>query len=698
MTNRLGQQLGNYRLKRLLGQGSFAEVYLGEHLVLGTRVAIKILHARVTEEDVARFEQEARLLANLRHPRIIRILDFGLDEQTPYLMMDYASNGTLRTRHAKGTQLPVSTVVGYVKQIAEALQYAHDHKVVHRDIKPENVLIGEHDEILLSDFGIALTLQSSRYQSMKDIAGTVAYMSPEQIKAHPRPASDQYSLGIVAYEWLCGTRPFDGSFTEVAIKHSLTAPPSLREHLPILSPDVEHVVLTALAKQPEERFASVSAFATTLEQASQDMLLTERLCPLDTPSPLYASPSVAAVLTSPPHAQAEPSVSWTTQRHQSVSVPVLPTKSPPDLLVPAKTIEKPIISRRKVLRTALFSATGAVVIAAVGGSIFVVLQQHPQGQVVPPGRTATPQLATATPQPATVTPQSQPFIYRGHSAWAWGVAWSPDGKRIVSCSYDNTAQVWNASDGGNVFIYRGHSSSVDQVGWSLPDGKRIASSSDDKTVRIWNASDGSNVFTYTGHFDHINALAWSPDGKRVASGSQDKTIQVWNASDGTNVLTYRGHTGGIWGIAWSLDGKQIVSGSADKTAQVWDADNGSHLFTYSGHSDVVNALSWSPDGKRIASGSWDKTVQVWNPSDGSNVLTYRRHNDTVRAAAWSPDGKRIVSGSADSTAQVWNASDGSHVFTYQGHSGWVYGVSWSPDGKQIASSSSDTTVQVWSVG
>src|SRR5262249_15193916 len=118
--------------------------------------------------------------------------------------MDYAPSGTLRNRHPKGTPLPVSTVVDYIKQIAQALQYAHDRKVVHRDVKPENMLIGEHNEILLSDFGIALIAHSSHYDSTKDMAGTIAYMAPEQIAAHPRPASDQYSLGIVAYEWLSG--------------------------------------------------------------------------------------------------------------------------------------------------------------------------------------------------------------------------------------------------------------------------------------------------------------------------------------------------------------------------------------------------------------------------------------------------------------------------------------------------------------
>ena len=242
MTDRLGQQLGNYRLTRPLGRGGFAEVYLGEHTLLSTTVAIKVLHAQVAQENVAQFQQEARLLASLKHPHIVRVLDFGIDGQTPYLVMDYAPNGTLRTRHAKGVPLPVATIIEYVKQIVGALQYAHDRKIVHRDIKPENMLIGEKNEILLSDFGIALITQSSHSHSTKDMAGTIAYMAPEQIKSHPRPASDQYSLAVATYEWLCGTRPFDGSYTEIAVKHTITPPPSLRERLPTLLPDIEYVV------------------------------------------------------------------------------------------------------------------------------------------------------------------------------------------------------------------------------------------------------------------------------------------------------------------------------------------------------------------------------------------------------------------------------------------------------------------------
>src|SRR2546421_336565 len=156
-----------------------------------------------------------------------------------------------------------------VKQVADALQYAHDEKLIHRDIKPENMLLGRRNDILLSDFGIALVAQSSRYQSAQEMAGTMAYMAPEQIQGKPRPASDQYSLGIVVYEWLSGDRPFHGSLTELVGQHLSVPPPPLNEKVPAIPLDIEQVVLTALEKDPHQRFGSIQAFATALEEASQ---------------------------------------------------------------------------------------------------------------------------------------------------------------------------------------------------------------------------------------------------------------------------------------------------------------------------------------------------------------------------------------------------------------------------------------------
>ncbi len=274
MSERVGQQLGNYRIERRLAQGGFGEVYLGEHIHLGVQAAIKVLNAQLIQNDVEQFRTEARTIARLIHPNIIRILEFGVEGSTPFLVMDYAPNGTLRQRHPKNSQVPLLTIVSYVQQIASALQFAHDQRLIHRDVKPENMLLGRNGEVLLSDFGIALIAQSTRYQGDQDMAGTIGYMAPEQIQAHPRPASDQYALGITVYEWLTGDRPFHGSFTEIAVKHSVAPPPPLREKLPGISPDVEHVVMTALAKDPQQRFGSVLAFAKALEQASHEHMQT----------------------------------------------------------------------------------------------------------------------------------------------------------------------------------------------------------------------------------------------------------------------------------------------------------------------------------------------------------------------------------------------------------------------------------------
>jgi len=184
MADRVGQQLGNYRMVRLLGQGGFAEVYLGEHVYLGTPAAIKVLHTLIASDNTEHFRREARTIARLVHPHIVRVLDYGIEGMTPFLVEDYAPNGSLRTRHARGVPLPLPTVVEYVSQIADALQYAHEQKVIHRDVKPENMLLGRRNEILLSDFGIAVVAMSSSYnstQGMQDMAGNLVYGAPERM-------------------------------------------------------------------------------------------------------------------------------------------------------------------------------------------------------------------------------------------------------------------------------------------------------------------------------------------------------------------------------------------------------------------------------------------------------------------------------------------------------------------------------------
>jgi eukaryotic-like serine/threonine-protein kinase len=607
MRDRVGQQLGNYQLTRLLGEGGFAEVYLGEHIHLGTQAAIKVMNAQLTSDDIDKFRTEARIVARLIHPHIVRVLDFGVEGKTPFLVMDYAPNGTLRHRHPRGVPLPIDSIVSYVKQIAEALQYAHDEKLIHRDIKPENMLLGRRNEALLSDFGIAIVAQSSRYQNAQDMAGTISYMAPEQIQAHPRPASDQYSLGIVVYEWLSGDRPFHGSFSEIAAKHSVATPPSLQEKVPTISPDVAQVVMTALAKEPKERFGSVQAFAHALEQASQSTQSSESTVIVKLPIPSSQPSPLAEIVVTP-----------------------LPALIPPSLDALPKNNINTYRGHSGAVNAVVWSSDGKRI--ASGG-----VDQTVQVWNASTGRSI--------------------FTYRGHSARVNAISWSINEHYIVSGSDDQTAQIWDTFTNSKVFSCRVHSSWwvwVRTVAWS-PDGALIATGCEDGTVQIWDAVTESMLFTYRNHTRTVTTLAWSPDSKSIVSGSADKTLQVWQAKTGSKLFTYNNHSSLIFSVAWSFDGKRIASGSNDKTVHLWDAITGSKIFTYRGHSGSVKTVAWSPDGQHIVSGSEDRTVQIWDASTGNKVFTYRGHSGSVNSIAWSPDGKYIASGSDDKTVQVWVA-------------------------------------------
>ncbi|HZT99341.1 MAG TPA: serine/threonine-protein kinase [Ktedonobacteraceae bacterium] len=594
MAKREEQQFGNYQLLKLLSQNDFAEVYLGEHIRLDTKAIIKLLHANVALDEVAVFH-------HLVHRNIVRVLDFGMEASTgnPYLIMDYSPNGTLRERHPEGTRLPLPTMVAYVRQIAAALQYAHDKGVVHLDVKPENILIGQNDELLLSDFSIA---------RQSPTGSTSYYMAPEQIEGNPGPASDQYALAMMVYEWLYGQPPSRGSDASGQRQHMHGRVPSLSKQFSI-SPAVERVVLKALARRPKQRFASVGAFAIALERSA---------------------------------------------------------------------VTSGAISRRAVLFGVGGSALASIGIWLLARTLISEKSSH---------------YATSSSAP-TPQPEGKLYLtYRGHSNFVWGgVAWSPNGKRIASGSSDQTVQVWDAADGGNVFTYRGHANIVLAVAWS-PDGKRIASANG-LTVQVWDAADGGNVIIYRGHKNAVLVVAWSPDGKRIASASADGTVQVWDAADGGNAFIYRGHPSYVAGMAWSPDGKRIASGGDDQTVQVWDAADRGNVIVYRGHASYVTGIAWSPDGKRVASGSDDSTVHIWDIANGSAFI-YTGHSNFVNTVAWSPDAKRIASGSSDQTVQVWDAANGKNAFIYRGHSNDLLDVAWSPDSKRIASASRDKTVQVW---
>lgn len=366
MADLTGQQLGNYRLVRPLGSGGFAEVYLARHVTLDRQVAIKVLHSRPLDAELQKqFVAEARAVAGLAHLHIVRLFDVGLKPQ-PHLVMEYAARGTLRDLHPRGTLVTLDLVVQYVKQIASALQYAHDCRFIHRDVKPENMLVRSNGEVALSDFGIVTALQMTQATHVsEDYRGTPAYSAPEQLLGKPTRASDQYALGVVMYEWLSGQLPFQAATSaEMALNHLQKQPRPLSE-LVSIHPAVELVVMRALAKDPRDRFATVQTFADVLERAYASSQQVATLPPQSPAHPQAQAPTVP-VKGQPP----------TLPRQVNIkTVPVTSRQSqwqpaPPALIVSAATDSSKAKIRRQKL-TRIMEIVVAFVLGAAGTAVIL---------------------------------------------------------------------------------------------------------------------------------------------------------------------------------------------------------------------------------------------------------------------------------------------------------------------------------------
>ncbi|KAF7342956.1 WD-REPEATS-REGION domain-containing protein [Mycena venus] len=296
-------------------------------------------------------------------------------------------------------------------------------------------------------------------------------------------------------------------------------------------------------------------------------------------------------------------------------------------------------------------------------------------------------------------------VLSGHTDEVYSVAFSPDGKHIVSGAYDNTVQIWDVESGVALGEpLKGHTNGVTSVGFS-PDNKYIVSGSYDHTVRIWDAETGAALGgPLQGHTDRVLCVAFSPDSKRIVSGSHDHTVRTWDTESGTALgEPFKGHIHSVYCVAFSPDGKHIVSGSNDHTIQIrmWDVDSGAPLDKpLKGHTRGVYSVAFSPNGKYIVSGSYDHTLRIWDAESGVGLgKLLEGHTDEVTSVAFSPDGKHIVSGSFDHTVRIWDAETGAALGRpLQGHTNVVNSVAFSPDGKYIVSGSDDYTVHLWDAG
>ncbi len=292
MFNLVGKTLGKYRLVEKLGQGGMAQVYKAYQPDLDRYVAIKILHPHLTgDEDFAeRFRREARAVAALEHPHIVRVYDFDTDEDMAFLVMEHLEGTSLKSHlrdlDCREERMGLERVGRIVGALADALDHAHRQGVVHRDLKPSNVLITTSGRPVLTDFGIARMVDATVVTESGGTLGTPAYMSPEQGRGEPGDArSDIYALGVLLYQLCTGRVPFDADTPYAIILKHITAPlPPPRSICPELSESVERVILKALTKNPDDRFQSAGelgrALRTAIEAPEATLPPSRRRAPL----------------------------------------------------------------------------------------------------------------------------------------------------------------------------------------------------------------------------------------------------------------------------------------------------------------------------------------------------------------------------------------------------------------------------------
>jgi len=720
-----GQYIGKYQVVDSIDERRFTHSYLCEYQ--SKQVRVEVQRPPLMNDMREDFLTQAQALMKLDHPNILRLRDAGIDNANPFLVTEYIPFLTLRQVYKSGAAKTLTKLLPYLKQIADALDTIHGAHLLHGDIRPENILLDRNNIILLRGFRIQAIEQNREhlsYHNVDAMQDAIAYTAPERIKGKPLPASDQYSLAIIVYEFLGDTVPFTGSYIEIAEKQAQAAPPSLRGKG--VSGRIEQIVMQALLKDPQKRYTNVQTFIRVLEtevlreqgislpppvrKASPPPVppIDVRLQQLGTmPSPSQPSqrptPPPSPVQMQVPVASNVPhtpqvGTAQTPQQVPMQSQNIVPTTPPlqPSVLAPRRD------AGTKLSRRAF--AVGLVTVAALGGAGgWYTLSKKLTQPVVP---TVAP---SETPPATTTTVNNKSvLIFTGHLAAVNAVVWSPNGKLLASASDDTYVQIFEAATGKRRVIYTGHTKEVATVAWS-PNGRLLASADQDGMVHVWDATTGKKILLYKGHSNRVNSVSWSSDGQAIVSGSEDKTVQVWNSSSGNLLFNFTGHTAGVLCVGWQPDNSSIASGSWDGTLRDWATiQHGDHfaagdqIFNYGGHGkNEVLGLTWSPDGAFIASAGADQTVQI---SDGTAGLPrppfFTAHRDAqqvnpVRAVAWAPNGGDIASGDTKGKVYVWHTTGRQTFFVYPGHKKAVNAVAWSPDGKRIASASTDTTVHIW---